>query len=552
MLTHIHIQNYILVKNLTIDFEHGLNILTGETGAGKSLWMDAVMIALGARTDNSIIRHQTKQCSITLSFDISKNIAVQNWLTEHDIAADDTCIIRRCIYKDRATKTTINDQPCTLGTVKTLAPLLLSIHGQHHHQSLLKIEAHRQMLDQFASNEKLLNQIKTIVQQYQQTQKQIDLLKAQSGNQQQQLALYQFHLQELEALNLQPKEWQTIFEQHQQSHHDQAIINNLAEAEQLLQQNDVSIIDLVQKTQTLLQHATNKNKALTPVLQLIDEAHINLSEAATELTNLTSNMEMDPAALASLEERLNSIHQIARKHHIEPEALFDYQQTLQQNIDQLTNMDEHLQTLQTQQQTIVNDYQVIADKLTKSRQKAAKQLQKAITEDMQLLGMEGGIFKIECTKLLNPIHNTGQDQIIFTVSTNPGQPCQPLQEVVSGGELSRISLSLHRHLADKNQQPTLIFDEVDTGIGGKTADKVGALLKDLSQQYQILCITHLPQIASLADQHFKAEKQSTKTETETMMIILNQSQRIEELSRMLGGSKITPAIREHAKQLLNV
>jgi len=551
MLAHIHIQNYILVKSLTIDFENGLNILTGETGAGKSLWMDAVMIALGARTDASVIRQDESACSITVTFDISKNTAAQNWFTEHDIAQEDLCIIRRLIYKNKASKTTINDQPCTLQSVKSLAPYLLSIHGQHHHQSLLKNDAHRQILDSYADNHKLLKNIAHIVHEYNQYQKEIDQLKQKSQTQQDELALAKFHLQEIAALNLQPNDWQDVNDKHQKLHHSQSLMEDMSFAQQALQADNQSIISQIETVQNHITNALKFDHKLQPVCDLLNETAINLSEASSEINHYCDQLDTNPQSLADIETRLSAMHSIARKHHIEPDTLLNFQQELTHKIDRLENIDGHLEDLITKQTNLLTKYHEIAAKLTNKRKKTAKKLEKYLTEDMQSLGMEGGIFTIECVKSTLPIHRYGQETIVFKVSTNPGQPMKPMQDIVSGGELSRLSLAMHRHLAEKNQQPTLIFDEVDTGIGGKTADKVGALLKDLSSRYQILCITHLPQIASLADQHFKAEKVSTKDDTQTMMRTLSRDERIEELSRMLGGMNITKAIRDHAKQLLS-
>lgn len=550
MLAHIHIQNYILVKNLSIDFENGLNILTGETGAGKSLWMDAVMIALGARTDASVIRHNADSCSITVTFDITQNTAAKQWLQEHDIEDDETCLIRRVIYKNKASKTTINGQPCTLQTVKSLAPLLLSIHGQHHHQSLLKNDAHRQMLDSYADNQKLLNQIGSIVSDYDTNQKEIDQLKQKSQTQQDEIALLKFYQQEIETLQLQPGDWEIINEKHQKLHNSQSLMEDISAAQNYLQSDNQSILDQIEKVQQHINHALRYDKKLQPIETILNESHINLSEAISELNHYCDSLDTDPNSLAEVESKLSAMHNIARKHHIEPTELLDFQQSLSDKIDKLENLDMHLIDIENQQKQLLEQYHNLAEKLTAQRKKAAKKLQKLLTEDMQMLGMEGGTFTIQCVKQAHAVHRYGQEQIVFEVSTNPGQPIKPLQEIVSGGELSRLSLALHRHLAEKNQQPTLIFDEVDTGIGGKTADKVGALLKGLSDQYQILCITHLPQIASLADQHFRAEKQSTKDDTQTMILPLDRDQRIEELSRMLGGVNITKAIRDHAEQLL--
>jgi DNA repair protein RecN (Recombination protein N) len=323
-------------------------------------------------------------------------------------------------------------------------------------------------------------------------------------------------------------------------------------AQQHLQSDSSSIIDQIEQVQQHITNALRFDKKLQPISDILNESHINLTEAISEINQYCDHLDTDPKSLESIETKLSAMHNTARKHHIEPNTLLDFKQELENKIHTLENLDTYLIDLEAKQTILIKQYTQTANKLSAKRKKFAKILEKHLTDDMQMLGMEGGVFNIECMTQPQPVHKHGQETVIFKVSTNPGQPIKPLQEIVSGGELSRLSLALHRHLAEKNQQPTLIFDEVDTGIGGTTADKVGALLKDLSKQYQILCITHLPQIASLANQHFKAEKVSTKDDTQTMMKTLDRKERIEELSRMLGGVNITKSIRDHAEQLLSV
>ena len=551
MLTHIHIQNYILVKNLSIDFEKGLNILTGETGAGKSLWMDAVLIALGAKADASVIRHDADTCSITVTFDISHNAAATAYLQEHDFAQDGLCIIRRILYKNKAGKTNLNDHPCTLQNLKNLAPLLLSIHGQHHHQSLLQTDAHRKMLDSYADNLDVLNQIDSLVSKYHHNQKNIDQLTQKSHTQNDEMAILQFHYKEIKALHLEAHTWQMINEKHQTLHHTQSLIDNMTLAEKLLQSDKQSMIDQIEQVQKYVNKALGFDKKLEAIATILNEAHINISEAVSEIHHYCNQLDTDPKSLETIENQLSAIHTLARKHRIEPSSLMSFQNELEKKMNNLENLDARLHELESEQKKLQEQYQTLAEQLSTKRNKASRKLEALLTADMQMLGMEGGVFCIATDKHDQGIHRYGQEHIIFKVSTNPGQPIKPLQDIVSGGELSRLSLALHRHLAEKNQQPTLIFDEVDTGIGGTTADKVGALLKDLSKRYQILCITHLPHIASLADQHFKAQKQSTKDDTQTMIVLLNRQERIEELSRMLGGTHITQSIKDHAEHLLN-
>jgi DNA repair protein RecN (Recombination protein N) len=406
------------------------------------------------------------------------------------------------------------------------------------------------MLDNYAHNATVLHDMNTLVLQHNDQQKMIDQLKQKMQTQHDEMALLQFHHQEIDALHIKPNEWEDINEKHQKLHHTQSIIEHMTQAQNYLQSSNHSLLEQIQKVQKCLNHAARFDKKIQPLEAIIHEAFINISEAIGQVNHYCHQLETDPQSLERLEAKLSAMHTLARKHRIEPSQLLAFKEGLENKMNQLTHLETDIKELESKQLTLSQAYQSLANELSIRRKKSAQSLEKLLSDDMQMLGMEGGVFGISLEKHDLGVHRFGQEHIVFAVSTNPGQPIKPLQDIVSGGELSRLSLALHRHLAEKNQQPTLIFDEVDAGIGGTTADKVGALLKDLSKRYQILCITHLPQIASLADQHCVAQKQSTKDDTQTMMRLLNHQERIEELSRMLGGAHVTQSIKDHAKHLL--
>jgi DNA repair protein RecN (Recombination protein N) len=550
MLTHIHIENFIIVDTLSLDFHQGLNVLTGETGAGKSIWVDAVGLALGNRADNNLIRQGVDHCDISVCFDLTDIPQAQQWLQQQELATEEECIIRRIIARKGSSKCSINGKPCPLQLVRELGELIINIHSQHQHQALLQRDTQRNRLDHYADNEKLLSQTQQCYQRAQQLTKELDQLKAQSGQRDEELQLCQYQLNELEELNLQANEWQQLSDQHQKLHHAQDTIQALIQTDELLNNDENSATAMVQKALQTLQSIKIQDPALDNIQELINSGLINLQEAAAEVQHYQQQCDLDPESLANIENRLSKIHDLARKHHAKPEDLNEVQNKLATKIDRLQNIDSKINSIESELQQLSKQYQQIASELSKKREAASKKINKAITEHMQTLGIKGGVFKIDLEPQAPGIHATGNEKINFLVCTNPGQSLQPLNKVVSGGELSRISLALQVITAAKSNTPTLIFDEVDVGIGGPTAAVVGKLLKQLGEHTQVLCITHLPQVAACGDHHYQIQKIAKKNSTETIVSELNDEQRSEEIARMLGGTKITEQTRAHAKELL--
>ena len=551
MLTHIHIKNYTIVQDLALDFTAGLNILTGETGAGKSIWVDAVALALGQRADTNAIRHDTDRCDITVCFDIKHIPLAQAWLQQQELNMDNECIFRRTINRDGRSRSTINGQPMPLQQVRDLAQLVLQSHGQHQQQRLLQRDAQRQALDQFANNQNLLKQIDEIYHKWVKVKQDLDIMQEQASNKDNELELYRFQHEELAALNLTENEWQELSHQHQQLHNAQHLIAQLNQAIELTTDGDsVSAVGVVQQAIDHLNTIKIKDNQIEAIQELLNTAAIHLQEASHELNHYRDHLDLSPETLHHVESRLTRIHDLARKHHVNPEQLPEIIQSLSQKIADLENIDVLLEALNKSQQQLLTQYQKLAKKLSHSRQAAAKQLNNAITQHMQALGMRGGKFEIQLTPLDSTMSAHGQERVEFLVCTNPGQALQPLNKVVSGGELSRISLALQVITAEREGTPTLIFDEVDTGVGGQTAAIVGKLLNELGQRAQILCITHLPQVAAYAQQHYKVIKSTQNNKTSTTIAALSEKERIEELARMLGGATITEATRTHAKQLM--
>lgn len=551
MLTHIHIQNFTIIESLTLDFENSLSILTGETGAGKSIWVDAVSYALGARADSSVIRHGQLRCEIALCFDLSNNPKAQAWLCENDYDDDGECLIRRIIAVDSPSRASINGHPCPLQLLRELGALLLNIHGQHENQVLLKRAAQQQRLDAFADNEKLLNDIGLIYQKWKSTQNELEQIRAQVKNRDAELNLLRYQSEELENLQLKENEWDTLSYQHQQMHNAKDLITQLNEAIELTVDDEgTSASQMLQQAIHQLNSICFNDPKIKAAKELLNTAAIHLQEAGNELSQYRNHLDLSPENLTTIEERLTKIHDLARKHHTNPENLIDVQRSLSQKLQQLENVDVHLETLGQALEQHEKQYQKLAEKLTSSRKRAIKVLEKAITQSIQLLGIEGGLFRIQLGKREESLHPEGNEKLLFEVSTNPGQPFQPLTKIVSGGELSRISLALQVLTAKKDHTPTMIFDEVDTGIGGKTAETVGQLLRQLGKTTQVLCITHLAQVAAQGHHHYKIIKASAEKTTTTSVKKLNEKERINELARMLSGSKITKQTLAHASELL--
>ena len=550
MLTDITINNFTIIDKLDLELNPGFTVITGETGAGKSIILDAVNLALGARGDSKTVRPGEKRCLISLSFEIGKNALAKAWLSAHDFS-DDECIVQRSITADGKSRSSINGQPCPQSLMREFGELILTIHGQHQHQALLKSETQRQCLDYFADNQPLLEKTRDYFASWQAIDKQLTDLQTKNINKTAEIELLRFQLKELNEASLQADEWHTLSEQHKSLYHAKDIIDLLNESLSFLSDHEFAITSQLAHAENNLSQILKFDARFTNAKQLLSEANIQLDEAVDELNGLKDQLDLDPEALQKTEARLSLLHQLARKHRVEPAELFGVQQRLQKQLTTLEDADQIIEDLKKQQTEIISSYQTVASKLSKARQKSAKLLNKKITEAMQTLSMEGGYFQIDFSARDNAIHPHGNEQVLFMVSTNPGQPLSPMQKVVSGGELSRISLALEVLTASKTQKPVLIFDEVDTGIGGKTADVVGNLLRELGQSAQIFCVTHLPQVAAKGMHQFKVEKIKSKASTRTQIAVLNHQQRIEEIARMLAGSEISDQALKHAEELLS-
>jgi DNA repair protein RecN (Recombination protein N) len=550
MLTTLCIEQFAIVKQLELDFTQGMTAFTGETGAGKSIMIDALMLALGGRGDASVIRPGQEKCDITAGFTFDKASEPAQWLAEHDISCDDGEIyLRRIIYAEGRSKSYINGQPFPLQKLKELSEKLVHIHGQHQHQSLMQHPTHRQQLDQYANNYSILDEVAKRYKQCQQIKLEIDTLE----NQEQQadkIRLLQFQIEELAALNLQEGEIESLHQEHQMLHHAREYLEYSQQINTLLNSEDQP--DLCSGLNQILQLISQLPQDQSQVknsYELINGALIQCEEALDEMQQFAERVQLDPERLHDVEARMSAIHHLARKYHIDSSMLREHELHLQQELKKLCDAEGRLAQLQVHYQHSLKEYESAALKLRDARQVHAKRLAKEITASIQKLGMPKGWVEIEISPL-DKMQAHGLDKVEYKVCTNPGMEPDSLGKIASGGELSRIGLAIQMITAQRGSTPTLLFDEVDVGIGGSTAALVGQMLRKLGERLQVFCVTHQPQVAASAHNHFMVEKQSDNKQTITSITLLHSSDKIDEIARMLGGLTITDQTRSHAKELL--
>ena len=552
MLTHIHIRDFAIIETLDLELHAGMTALTGETGAGKSILLDAIGLVLGDKADSNTVRHGADKADLTLSVDITQTPFARDWLEtqgmEHE---DDTCILRRVITAQGKSRAWINGSPANLTQLRELGEQLVDIHGQHEHQSLMKKDAQRHLLDGFAGNDNLLEHTRNAWQAWKKLHERVTALSQQNQQHQERVELLRFQAHELEALALQADEPEQLDEE----------LNRLANAEQLrataeqgyaqLYDNEPSLYAILGRLMHDLAQQAQLDNRLEPPLELLTSAQIQVQEASVQLRDYAESLDIDPARLQAVENRIADIRSFARKYRTDPRLLPEKLLSIQTELAQLGGDDYDLETLEKQCQAAADHYRKQASNLSKARIKAAQQLSAGVTKAMQQLGMQGGQFTITVnSETQTAFQASGMDSIEFTVSANPGQPLKSLMKVASGGELSRISLAIQMIAAQIVPLPALIFDEVDSGIGGGIAEVVGKQLRALGTNRQVLCVTHLPQVASQAHQHYKVTKIKGKQHTSTGIEQLSHALRIEEIARMIGGVEITPATRALAEEML--
>lgn len=555
MLTNITIKNYIIIDLLELDFSEGLTALTGETGAGKSILLGALGLVLGDRADTGTIKQDSDFSEIVAEFNIQNSPGIIQWLEQQDLdAATDglfECNLRRRITKDGRSRAHVNGTPVNLSVLRELSEMLIDIHGQHEHQSLMRPTAQRQLLDDYANHPELLKQISETYHALKKAQNTLEQLEANRAERADRLSLLNFQAGELNALALEKNEYQELGEQHKRLANSEQLILSTRSALDSFQDNEnYSIQSELARALSSLQDCNEIDENITVSVKLFEEAQIQIDEGISELRNYASTLNTDSAQLQSVETRIQTILDIARKHHVNPESLDELHQKLLSDLDGIEHADEKLDDLNIQITELKELYDSLSIILNKNRNTAAKTLNKKITAAMQTLGMKGGKFLININPIENRLSNHGSDKIEFTVSANVGNNCKPLTKVASGGELARISLAIQIITKSQNTIHTLIFDEVDSGVGGGIAEIVGQHLRKLGSTNQVICITHLPQVASQAHHHLKVHKTSEKESTNAYVNSLNKVQRIEEIARMLSGVDVTKQSLANAEEMI--
>ena len=550
MLTSLRIENFAIVSQLELDFSSGLTAFTGETGAGKSIMIDALMLALGGRAEASVVRAGAEKCEIHASFSFDEASQPAYWLAEHDLSNEQgEILLRRVMYAEGRSKSYINGQPFPLQKVKELSEMLVDIHGQHQHQRLLHHATHRQQVDQYANHQHLLDEVARLYRQCQQVKHALDALQHQESTRER-TELIQYQLEELSNLALQEGEVQALHDEHQLLHHAREYLEDAQTITDLLSADEQpnvchSLNQIIQRLLSLPQEQPHiKNAA-----ELINSALIQCDEALGEIAHFSTQVQLDPERLQDVETRMSHLHQAGRKYHVDASQLPALALQLQQELQQLSHLDTKQAHLQTEYEQLVQAYESAAMVLRESRQKNARQLTEDISLTIRQLGMPKGYITADFTPL-DKMQSHGMDKIEYKVCTNPGMAPDTLAKIASGGELSRISLAIQMIAAKRGATPTLLFDEVDVGIGGATAALVGQLLRNLGERLQLFCVTHQPQVASCAHHHFMVEKYTDNEQTFSRVIPLADPDKIDEIARMLGGLTITAQTRSHAKELL--
>lgn len=573
MLRHIHIRHLAIVDELSLDVGTGMTVLTGETGAGKSILLDALGLALGDRAESGIIRAGAPRAEVSAEFDIEQHKPVKAWLNEHELDDDGQCLIRRTVSNEGRSKGYINDRPVPMQSLRELGEQLVDIHGQHAHQSLLKRDVQRQVLDDLASNastpcksktkhQTLLTETAEQFRHWQQLKQELAQLQASKAQREDRLELLRYQVEELQQLSL----TEAALSELETEHTRLANLNQLREGVEQIQSslgggNDgngqQSISSGLDHASSELTRLGELDAGLANACEALQGAAIQAADASNELRDYLDGLSLDPERLQVVDERIGIIHELARKHHCGPEALPALQITLEDELASLEQADVQLGEISDAVGVVESQYYAVAKKLSASRKKAGKQLASKVSENLHQLGMPHGQFEIALDAIDAPGIN-GMERIEFQVSANPGQPVQSMAKVASGGELARISLAVQVIAAGTGTIPTLIFDEVDVGIGGAIAEVVGRLLRNLSGDRQVLCVTHQPQVASLAHHHLQVSKQVSpqtskqkgKDRTVTDVIAISEQERVDEIARMLGGLEITEQTLSHAREMI--
>lgn len=552
MLTQLCIQDFTLVDKLEMDFSAGMTVITGETGAGKSILLDALGLALGDKTEADRVRQGATRADISATFDTRRIIQAQEWLVQHDLQQADSqeCILRRLVNNEGKSKSYINGQPVTLQQLRELGDMLIDIHSQHEHQSLLHKDTHLRLLDEFGQHTELAKQVRTTFLHWHELHERFVRLRDNSTEMNARVQLLRYQIDELETLGIQDDEIDRL-------ENEQKLLasaeERLATCQQLVglcSDDRQGLSSHIYRALNLLRQVQHKSKHMQSAEDLLQNAQIQIDEAQQEIQQDMDKFELDPERLQWIEQRLSHAYDLARKHRVKAQELPALFLQFSQELNELDGGDGKLDELQQQVDHAEKNFMQLAEKLSAQRQKTAKKLASQVNDQLKSLAMTSANFTVQIERA-SKASSKGLDDIEFLISTNPGQPAKSLAKVASGGELSRISLAIQVVTAQTSAIPTLVFDEVDVGIGGATGDVVGKLLRQLGEKGQVLCVTHLAQVASKGHQHLQVQKSIKANKAQSTLVALTGEDRIQEIARMMGGEKLTESSIAHAKELLS-
>ncbi|MFT4635801.1 MAG: DNA repair protein RecN (Recombination protein N) [Arenicella sp.] len=557
-LTEMTIRNFAIIKQLELEVDEGLTVVTGETGAGKSIVLGALNLILGSRAEVDMIRHGEDQCEITALFSINGLGNVQSWLQARDLdkAADNKnyCLVRRVVRINKPTKCYINDQPTTLTSLRELGYMLVDLHGQHEHQSLMRLAEQRRIIDQFADHSDSLKVMANLAAQFHRLERELKSVSQNQTDNADRMELLSFQLNELDEASILDGEFEELEQDHSRLSNSKSLIDGIESAIDSLFQNEASNVSAelgrsVNQLSPLIEFDSN----LQAANELLNSALAQVEEAQGALESARARIDQDPERLQEVEHRRDTLINLARKHRCAENTLPERHAALQTEYQRLESAHTQPERLQKELNDLRDHYTKVAYEVSSNRQAVAETLSKSISEQMQDLGMSGGELAINVEPHISDniiVSEFGLDHIEFMVSTNHGMPLKSLNKTASGGEVSRISLAIQVITSEKSDTPTLVFDEVDVGVGGKVAQIVGTRLRKLGRNAQVICITHLPQVASQGDQHIFIDKISNDSETYSTLIKLDEEMRTTEIARMLGGEVITDRTRAHAQEML--
>lgn len=553
MLTQLSVNNFAIVRHLVLDLEQGMSVITGETGAGKSIAIDALGLCLGYRSESSMIRHGADKADISATFFMQPNSPAYQWLAERELLDEENpqeCILRRMINLEGRSKAFVNNHPIPASQLRELGQYLIHLNGQHAPQLLLKNEYQLELIDNYAN---LHADLAEMQQSYQYWRKQYQLRKnyhQQCAENEARKQLLQYQVEELDEFAIKENEFEEMEETHARLSNAESLTELSQSVLEVLSDDNVNADSLIYQAIRDLEDLAEVDTRYQSALDMLNEALIQVQEASSEVRNLADHIEQDPEMLKELDERIAKTISLSRKHHVLPNQLWQHHVKLQQELQELLDHSQNEQALIEQERATHQHCVQLAEQISVKRKQAGEKLAEQVTQQIKQLSMENGEFFVDVKFDLKKLSPQGADFVEFNLRSNLGQLMQPLAKIASGGELSRISLAVQVLTANKLSTPTIIFDEVDVGISGSAATTVGKLLRQLGKKCQVLCVTHLPQVASYGHHHFNVQKYVENNQTETQMTHLKEEERISALARLLGGSKITEAVLANAKEML--